>query len=151
MFKDCSGLTTLDVSNWDVSRLKIAGYMFNGCSSLTTLDLSNWHAINLLDTSYMFNGCSGLTTLDLRGFDFTHSTGNGHLWAGCSSLTTLIMAGAQIKFLAQDAQHGYATPIYYMADSPAIDSLSDDIIYTMSGEPNSQGCFRVLTISALPS
>jgi surface protein len=36
--------------------------MFYGCSKLTSLDLSNFNASKVTGTSYMFNGCTSVTT-----------------------------------------------------------------------------------------
>ena len=47
MFYGCSSLTTLDVSNFDISNIASMGDMFNGCKNLTTLDVSNWDTVNV--------------------------------------------------------------------------------------------------------
>jgi surface protein len=39
--------------------------MFYGCNSLTTLNLSNFDMTNVTDASYMFKSCGKLTTLRL--------------------------------------------------------------------------------------
>jgi surface protein len=39
MFSDCSGLTTLDVSNFDTGNVTNMMYMFNGCEKLESLNL----------------------------------------------------------------------------------------------------------------
>ncbi|MBO7441412.1 MAG: BspA family leucine-rich repeat surface protein, partial [Bacteroidales bacterium] len=43
MFEGCSNLQNLDLSKFDVSKVKYANYMFYGCSSLRTIFVSkNW-------------------------------------------------------------------------------------------------------------
>jgi surface protein len=37
MFDYCTGLTSLDVSSWDINKVTDYSYMFDGCKSLTTL------------------------------------------------------------------------------------------------------------------
>ena len=49
LFRDCSSLTSLDVSGWNTTNVAKASGIFSGCSSLTTLDLSDWNLKNLLD------------------------------------------------------------------------------------------------------
>ena len=60
MFRDCSSLTALDLSNFDTSKVTNMDYMFYGCSSLTSLDLSNWDTSKVNSMNIMFNGCSSL-------------------------------------------------------------------------------------------
>ena len=70
MFRGCSGLTSLDLSLFNTSKVFCMNDMFNGCESLTTLDLSSFNTSNVNDMRYMFNGCSNLTSLDLSNFNF---------------------------------------------------------------------------------
>lgn len=60
MFKNCSSLTSIDVSNWDTSNVTSMRYMFDNCSSLTSIDVSNWNTSNVTDMSGMFRGCNNL-------------------------------------------------------------------------------------------
>ena len=39
MFSDCSGLTSLDLTGFDTSAVRIMGNIFSGCSGLTSLIL----------------------------------------------------------------------------------------------------------------
>ena len=43
MFRECSSLTNLDVSNFDTSQVTNMGNMFSECNSLTNLDVSNFN------------------------------------------------------------------------------------------------------------
>ena len=69
MFRSCSGLTSLDLSNFDTSNVTNMDGMFSSCR-FTSLDLSNFDTSNVTNMSYMFNSCSALKTLDysLNGF-----------------------------------------------------------------------------------
>ena len=89
MFSDCSALTTLDISNFDTSNLTNMSSMFNGCSALTTLDISNFDTSNVINMSSMFNGCSALTTLDLSNFNTSKVTDMISMFNNCTALTTL--------------------------------------------------------------
>ncbi|MEX0803334.1 MAG: BspA family leucine-rich repeat surface protein, partial [Candidatus Binatia bacterium] len=40
MFRDCSGLTALDVTGFNTSSVSSMAFMFNGCSGLTALDVT---------------------------------------------------------------------------------------------------------------
>ena len=89
MFRGCSNLTSLDVSNFDTSNVTNMSSMFNSCSGLTSLDLSNFNTSNVTNMSYMFYGCSGLTTLDVSNFDTSGVTNMSFMFSGCRKLTSL--------------------------------------------------------------
>ena len=67
MFYGCSGLTSLDLIDWDTSNVTDMSYMFDGCSGLTSLDLSGWNMSNVTDTNQMFDGCTSLTSIRMIG------------------------------------------------------------------------------------
>ena len=86
MFKNCSNLTSLDLSNFNTENVTRMFQMFVGCSSLTNLNLSNFNTGNVTDMTDMFHGCSGLTSLDLSSFN----TGRvSNMWAMFSSCYNL--------------------------------------------------------------
>ena len=90
MFRLCSNLTTLDVSNFNTSAVTNMSYMFPNCSNLSTLDLSSFNTSAVTNMSSMFNGCSNLTTLDLSNFNTSSVTNMSYMFYRCSSLTSII-------------------------------------------------------------
>ena len=70
MFADCSMLKEIDVSNFDTSSCVYMGWMFSGCKSLKKLDVSNFDTSSVKDFRCMFQSVSGVEELDLRNFDF---------------------------------------------------------------------------------
>lgn len=69
MFKDCSDITRIDLSNFETSSVINMDNMFSGASSLTSLDLSNWDTSNVQYMNNMFSGTSSLTSLNLSNWD----------------------------------------------------------------------------------
>ena len=69
-------------------------YMFSGCSGVTSLDLSMFDTSKVKDMTYMFYGCAALTTLDISSFDmsnvvrYTDMFGSGSYWANITTLKT---------------------------------------------------------------
>ena len=63
MFYGCSGLTSLNLSNFNTANVEYMDNMFDGCSGLTSLDLSSFNTDNVTKMSQMFAACSGLTTI----------------------------------------------------------------------------------------
>ena len=88
MFNCCSGLTSLDVSNFDMSNVTLIGAMFIGCSNLTAIKLFNLDKNNL-NLNYLFQGCAKLKSLNLSGFGGLKTRMLEHTFADCSSLTSL--------------------------------------------------------------
>ena len=89
MFKYCSSLTTLDLSNFNTSKVTHIESMFSSCRSLTTLGLSNFDTSNVTDMQDMFNYCSKLTKLDVSNFNTSNVTDMSRMFQYCPSLTTL--------------------------------------------------------------
>ena len=89
MFTSCESLTLLDLSNIDTSRVENMENMFYGCSSLTSLDLSKFNTSKVVDMDSMFRDCSSLTSLNLSNFDTSHVTNMIYMFYNCSSLTSL--------------------------------------------------------------
>ena len=89
MFRDCSRLTSLDLSNLDTSQVINMSYMFSGCTSLTSLDISNFDTRYVTNMTYMFFNCFSLTSLDISNFNTRYVTSMYGMFRDCSSLTSL--------------------------------------------------------------
>lgn len=62
MFASCTGLTSLDLTNFDTGNEKYMKQMFNNCSSLKILNISNFNTSNVYEMNVyemfdMFNKC----------------------------------------------------------------------------------------------
>ena len=89
MFNGCRGLTKLDLSTFDTSNVDNMWTMFNGCSSLTELDISHFNTSNVTTMHWMFNGCSSLTELDISHFDTSNVDDMETMFYGCKELREL--------------------------------------------------------------
>lgn len=69
MFLDMSDLTSLDISNFDTSNVTNMRNMFGGVKKIDNLDLSHFNTSKVTDMSYMFSGMTNLISLDLSNFD----------------------------------------------------------------------------------
>ena len=70
MFNGFTNLTTITGLEYlNTSNTKSMANMFRDCSSLTSLDLSHFNTYRVMDFSYMFYGCRELTSLDLGSFE----------------------------------------------------------------------------------
>ena len=89
MFKECSNIAEIDLSNFDTSLVTSMRNMFYGCSSLRTLNLSNICTSKVMAMNHMFCGCSSLSSLDLSYFDTSEVMDMNYMFQGCSSLNAL--------------------------------------------------------------
>ena len=89
MFRDCSSLKSLNLSNFNTSQVTNMHKMFSSCSSLKSLNLSNFNTEQVIDMCSMFNECSSLTSLDLSNFNAGQRTGTLGMFWGCSNLRTI--------------------------------------------------------------
>ena len=89
MFKECSNLTIVDMSNFDTSNVTDISFMFCNCSNLITPNLSGFNTGNVTNMSWMFGLCSSLTSLDVSGFDTSNVTNMNYMFSSCSALTRI--------------------------------------------------------------
>ncbi len=89
IFKNCVNLKSLDLSEFDTSRITNMSELFSGCRSLTDLNLNDFKTGNVTNMEEMFFGCRSLTNLDVSSFD-TGNVGNmGGMFEDCIALSSL--------------------------------------------------------------
>ena len=89
MFANCNSLTNLNISNFNTSKVKNMSFMFSRCSSLIELDLSHFNTKNVTNMRTMFQHCDKLTRLNVSSFDTSNVTDMAYMFAWCSSLINL--------------------------------------------------------------
>ena len=94
MFKNCTGITSVDLSNLEqVTGKNACSQMFSGCTGLTSFNLSKLKqagtAARANACSQMFYGCTGLTTADLRNLETVGQYGISQMFYGCTGLTSV--------------------------------------------------------------
>lgn len=89
MYMGCFALTTIDVSDWDLSETTSLSNTFSGCRSVETLDVSDWKVGNIDDFTNAFSDCTSLTDLDVSNWNTSSATSMYRMFANCPSLTTL--------------------------------------------------------------
>ena len=99
LFNGCASLENVDFSNINTNSLNTMGYMFHGCNSLTNLDLSYFNTKNFKDMSNMFRLCSSLTTLNLNNFDTNNVETMFNMFEGCIKIETLDLSSFRTSSL----------------------------------------------------
>ena len=125
-----SQATTLDVSNFDTSKVTNMGSMFVN-SKATTLDLSNFNTSNVTNMAQMFNSSTNLKTIYVSNkFNTDKVTSSTNMFRGCTNL----VGGAGTKYNSSYVDKTYAridggtsNPGYFtdVASKPSQFSLDD--------------------------
>ena len=73
MFKNCSSLTSINLSNFNTNNVTNMNCMFAGCISLTSINLSNFNCDKIENTNGMidmFKDCKSLKIKNIEYIDF---------------------------------------------------------------------------------
>mgnify|MGYP000425425485 CR=1 FL=1 len=87
-FSGCRNLKSLDISLWDTSKVKNMNSCFYGCSSIDSLDLSSWNTSNVFTFEYCFTGCASLIYLNIENW-FIETDYIYHMFDGCDNLSLI--------------------------------------------------------------
>jgi surface protein len=139
MFRRCSQLQTLDVSNWDVSGVTNMKSMFEGCSQLQSLDVSNWDVSGVTNMNSMFLNCSQLQTLDVSSWDVSSVTSMNSMFRWCSQLQTLDVSNWDVSGVTDMSN------LFYDTQLQTLDVSSWDV----SSVTTMQNAFRGIGIQTL--
>ena len=116
MFYQSPNVTSIDVSDWDVSNVTIFSNMFNTLLTevgnlISIGDISGWDVSNGTSFQNMFRG-TGITSIDISGWDLRGTT-NGNrfasgVFASCISLQSItaknIQLGNKINYMFQETE-----------------------------------------------
>ena len=89
MFQGCTSLKNIKFGNFQTSKINNMNLVFSQCSSLKSLDLSNFNTAKVTHFHYMFNGCTSLKYLDLSNFDGSSAICVNNMFNGCTSITSI--------------------------------------------------------------
>ena len=89
MFSYCSSLTSLNISSFDTSKVTSMSGMFYDCRSLTSLDVSNFNTSNVVNMGYMFYSYGRAEIKGIENFDTSNVYYMHYMFDKCSNLTSL--------------------------------------------------------------
>ncbi len=143
MFRGCSKLTTVDMSQWNTAGVTIMYHMFQDCTSLQSLDLSALDTGGVTEMQYMFQNCSALTSLNLGGTFTTESvTSMFAMFYGCSSLQTLGLSMFNTEKVKDMGSMFYGCSSLQSLDLSGFDTASLRDTHYMFG-----GCKQLATLT----
>ena len=86
-FEDCSDLISLNLSNFDTSKITNMELMFNDCHKLTRIDgLNQLNTCLVTNMGGLFQDCNELEYLDLSNFNTSNVTDIGDMFNKCYKL-----------------------------------------------------------------
>ena len=89
MFNNCKSLTSIDLSNFDISNTYYFNNMFANCISLQTINLAEFKLDIGITVESMFKNCYSLKYLDLSAFKPLNLENMNSAFYNCSSLTSI--------------------------------------------------------------
>ena len=135
MFNGCTGLTTLDLSNWTPTSVKFTTLMFNGCTKLENIGFGDeWDTPALTNTNAMFKGCSSLERLSFAdNFNTENVTDMRNMFDGCSNLKSITFGK---KFTMNNVSSANAASMFYNCPKLRyIDFFNCNYSYTATCQP----------------
>ena len=84
MLSELTNILSIDLSNFDSSKVTDMQSMFEGCSSLISLDLSKLDTSSVTIMNFMFYNCNSLIFLDLSHFKFNTSLNFDYMFQNCN-------------------------------------------------------------------
>ncbi|MBO4822935.1 MAG: BspA family leucine-rich repeat surface protein [Prevotella sp.] len=131
MFDGCSKLTSLNVSGWSNTKVTEMALMFDGCSILTSLNLSNFKTPSAKTMSCMFLNCKKLTSINVSSFTTSNVTTFYRMFDGCNSLTSLDLSGFNAaKITSSDGINFFLNGCYALKTLKLSESLASCSYYT---------------------
>lgn len=90
LFSFCYATTFGDLSKWDVSKVENMSEMFYWCRHLKEIDISNWNTEKLTNASRMFEFCTDITSIgDLSDWNIDKLYNANEMFSECWDLKTL--------------------------------------------------------------
>ena len=98
-YESCNGITSLNTTGWDTSKVTNMDGMFTGCAYLTSIDVSGFDTSKVTNMHKMFGSNldslneplinMSFTNIDVSGLDTSNVTNMNMMFNGCGKLTTL--------------------------------------------------------------
>ena len=101
MFYRLKNIISIDLSNFDTSKVEIFDCMLHSCTSLKSINLNNVNTSSAKNMDAMFQGCSGLEKLNLSSFDTSKVTTMLHMFYSCTSLKSLDLSNFETPELEE--------------------------------------------------
>ena len=102
MFYMCGALTTIDIGSINTSNVTNMSNMFDHCESLTLIDIRSFDTSKVSDMSAMFSECKKVTNINLGNFDTSKVRNMTFMFNNCNELTTIHFSGTIEEWIAKN-------------------------------------------------
>ena len=102
-YESCNGITSLNTTGWDTSKVTNMAGMFTGCAYLTSIDVSGFDTSNVTNMYKMFGSNldplndplinMSFINIDVSGLDTSNVTNMSMMFNGCANLTHIDVSG----------------------------------------------------------
>lgn len=89
MFLGCGELTSIDVSNLNLTRVKKYDGMFGSCNGLTAINLPQLNTTDVVSFESMFFGCTSLVNINMSAFTNTKPSSLYGMFRNCEKMTEI--------------------------------------------------------------
>ena len=133
LFEGATRITSVDVTEWDSSKVTDMSYMFASAGTSMTLTPSEWNTSNVKDMSYMFGGAV-LSTTNFSGFNVSNVTNMSHMFDNAWS------SHVSVNFTGWNTSK--VTDMSYMFNSTSLSGSSGFNTWNTSNVRNMYSMFR---------
>ena len=121
MFEDCRKLKSLNLSNFNTSKVTDMSSLFNRCYELETITLGNNFTTSNVTTMYsMFNHNYKLTSINLSNFNTSKVTNMKYMFIGCSKLTSLDISSFNMSAVTDNTDMLYGMSALRQLKTPNV-------------------------------
>jgi surface protein len=125
-YANCTKLTSVDLSNWDITNVTNMATAFNNCSVLTTINISSKiTGTKTMNIANMFRSCPRLVNLDLSNLDIIANVIQ-YAFRDCTNLETVDFRNLKLSSTA--SFNNIAGMFYNCTKLSHIDIRSMDIV-----------------------
>ena len=130
MFKDLSGITKIDLSNFDTSNVEDMSFMFNNCHDLKEINFNNFNTSSIQTMEGMFQNSGELFSLNLSSFDTSSVVKMRNMFYQCQKLKDLNILSFDISKVSDMVQmFAFCQTLVYID----ISNFKSDININMGG------------------
>lgn len=92
LFRDCQGLTSVNLSELDTSETTTMESMFYACNSLQEINLNGINTSKVINMKYMFGNCYAISQLNLSMLDTSQVTDMSNMFYECMGIEKIDMS-----------------------------------------------------------
>ena len=143
MFTALKNITSIDLSNFDTSKVESFYCMFQSCTSLKSINLNNVNTSSAKNMNSMFFECSGLEILNLSSFDTSKIITMEAMFYGCTILKSLDLSNFETPELKE------TTGMFYSCSSLVLLNIINFDTSKINSNSNMEYMFQNVNLSLI--